>query len=519
MAHTPAGRRLAVVIHFFLWNAAVAQLSSCPDYTTYSASPHGPYTNGTYGLPYQRPVPACRTLNSNVVEQTIQTFGTIIKDPDLFRLFENTFPNTLDTAIRWQGNAVDNTAEELAFIITGDIDAMWLRDSANQVQPYMPLLANVSSNDTLASLFRGTINLQARFINIFPWCNSYQAPVESGIQRQNRSAGFTVSPPFPPYDCFTPNFELDSFAALFQVSYAYYSATGDASFFGKFQWVDAVTQILEVAKVQMEPFYDANSGDPINQTYTFQSQTNTFTGTLGNSGLGNPVKYIGMVKSPFRPSDDTSIYQFLVPSNMQFARNLDLAATIMDELSTSSAAALASEMRNMSSSISSAIEKYAVVPSPDDTSKSIYAFEVDGYGGRNLMDDANIPSLLSAPLIKYLNSSSPNYQIYTNTRDFVLCLSNPWYSQGPVISGVGSSHTSVGKAWPMALITRILTSDDDQEIYAELKQLVSTTAGLGLMHESVNSRNQSDYTRPWFGWANGLFGKFARWCSVCSKYG
>lgn len=478
-----------------------AQSASCPSYTDYSEEPHAPYSTGKYQLPYQRPPLACRTFNSTAVEQTITRMKSIIKDPDLYRLFENTFPNTLDTAIRWRGYAANNSDEELAFIITGDINAMWLRDSANQMQPYAPLLLPLgsygSNNDSLASLFRGAINLQARYIAQEPWCNSFQAPEESGIERDNRSGPYTVQPPFPPFLCFTPNFELDSLAAFFEISHDYYSATGDAAFFGKFQWIEAVQQILQVARIMMTPFYDPTTGEPLNQTYYFNSQTTSFTGTLGNEGLGNPVKYTGMIKSPFRPSDDSGIYQFLVPSNMQFAHNIGLAADIMAKLNSTQASMLAAEMRNMSTSVSAAIEKHAVVTSPDDSSKSIYAFEVDGYGGINLMDDANIPSLLAAPFFGYVNPSSPNYQTYLNTREFVLGLSDPWYGKGPVISGVGSPHTGVARPWPMALIARIFTTNDTDEIVGQLQQLVSTTDGLGLMHESINSRNESDWTRQW----------------------
>lgn len=154
---------------------------TCPDYKVYAAEHHGPYSDGPYNLSYQRPPLPCRTWNSSEVEDTIERMRDTIADPDLYRVFQNSFPNTLDTAIRWHGVASNNSDEELTFIITGDINAMWLRDSANQLQSYLPLLTANDSIDSLASLFRGCINLQSRYINTSPHCNAFQPPEEAGL--------------------------------------------------------------------------------------------------------------------------------------------------------------------------------------------------------------------------------------------------------------------------------------------------------------------------------------------------
>ena len=478
----------------WLWTVALLVVSAvaqrCPSYSSYSRQRHGPFSTGAYQLPYQRPAPACRTFNSSAVEGAIHRMQSLIKDPDLFRLFENSFPNTLDTTIAWKGFAANNSEEDLCFIITGDINAMWLRDSANQMQSYRSILN--SPEDDIASLYRGVINLQARYLNEAPYCNAFLPPPESGIAFSPNGAGYVVTPSYDKRVVFSCNFELDSFAAFLEISHDYYNATQDIDFFGKFQWIAAVQSLLGVATDMMEPTY-APDGAALGSTYTFQVSTMSFTGTLGNFGLGNPTNRTGLVRSPFRPSDDTSVFEFLIPANAMFARYLETGAEIMDLL-PNAPRGLARQMSDMAASLRAAIDQYAIVPSPSDGQTPIYAYEVDGFGGRILMDDANIPSLLSLPFLGYLDRDDP---IYQNTRHFVLSSGNPWFSRGPVISAVGGPHIRPGTAWPMASIGRILTSDDDEEIVGQLQDLVSSTDGLGLIHESINSFDQSRWTRQW----------------------
>ena len=461
-------------------------LEPCISYSSYARQVHEPLSEGKFALAYQRPPPHCRTFNSTLAEAELARVKPLIADADLARVFENTFPNTLDTAIKWRGAAANNSDEELAFVITGDIDAMWLRDSADQLQAYRSLVA--SRDDELAALFRGAINLQARYLVLEPYCNAFQAPPEAGLGTSVGSAGSTVRPPIDTSIVSTCNFELDSFAAFLQLSSDYFAATGDLAFFGKFQWVYAVQSLLSAARNMTAPTYD-DDGKRLAPPYTFNSNTRTMTATLNNVGTGNPVRRTGMVRSPFRPSDDAAVFEFLVPANMMFETQLNGTAVIMEELGEVEVAA---EMREMARGIRAGIEEFAVVEGP--AGKKIYAYEVDGFGGRNLMDDANIPSLLSAPFIGFLDRED---EVYKDTRDFVLSEHNPWFAKGPVISAVGSPHIKPGFAWPMASIMRILTSDDDTEIEQVLGELVSSTGGLGLMHESVNSYQETDWTREW----------------------
>ncbi|KAK4142705.1 uncharacterized protein C8A04DRAFT_38084 [Dichotomopilus funicola] len=512
---------------------SLASSQFCPDYSSYSQTRHEPFSSGKHALASMRPFAPCRTFNSTAVESLLVNVTKSITDPDLARLFENTFPNTLDTAIRWRGHAADNADEELAFIITGDIDAMWLRDSANQLQSYVSLLepdAAPGKPDSIASLYRGVINLQARYLLTAPFCNSFQPPVESGIAPVNNTAAVAdkVTPGYDAGEVFECKYELDSLAAFLQISVDYYESTQDVAFFERFQWLDALQTVLDTARAMQAGTY-AKDGSVNKSPYTFTRPSARATETLANDGLGSPVRETGLIRSAFRPSDDATLFQFLVPSNMLFARYLESASYIVAELAQKQGdggdngsqhshkkratvpANLADDMNTFSQELRKAITKYAVVPvttaSDNGTTsiETVYAYEVDGYGGANLMDDSNVPSLLAAPVFGYLGSIDPVYQ---RTRARLLSADeNPYFMTGTVLNSIGGPHAGPGMAWPMASVVRILGSDDDKEIVEVLRELVGSTDGLGLMHESVNSNDASKWTRQWFSWANGLFGQ------------
>ncbi|OBT81638.1 hypothetical protein VE02_09648 [Pseudogymnoascus sp. 03VT05] len=486
---------------FMVATATVSISDSCPDYLDYAKEYHAPYSAGKYNLSSQRPAPSCRTFKSQDVEDTIDRMNKTMRDPDLFQLFKNAFPNTLDTAIKWHGTA-EGSDEELTFVITGDINAMWLRDSANQMQSYLPLLKPATSSNSIASLYRGVINLQARYLLTSPYCNSFQPPVESGIPPAENGAS-TDDRVFPTYtnqSVFECKYELDSLAAFLEVSSNYYKATKDIDFFKKYKWVDAINAVLDVATTMMEPTYNQN-GSVNTSPYTFTRQTNRATETFANDGLGNPsAPNTGLIRSGFRPSDDATIYQFLIPSNMMFASYLASTAEIMSAFPGHKS--LGNRMAQMVVSLRESISKHGIVNDP--VHGRIYAFEVDGYGSRNIMDDSNVPSLLSAPFIGYVDKKN---KVYQNTRKVILSTANPYFMKGPVFNSIGGPHVGPGFGWPMASIIRILTSDDDAEIKETLRELLSTTDGLGLMHEGINSFDSSKWTRQWFSWVNGLFGQ------------
>jgi meiotically up-regulated gene 157 (Mug157) protein len=499
----PAMKTTTLLVPLF---AACSLSQSCPDYSVYSQQRHPPFSTGRYQLSSMRPAPECRTFNSSDVEDLIAGMEPVIADPDLYRLFENSYPNTLDTAIRWRGVAANNSAEELTFVITGDINAMWLRDSANQMQSYLPVLKpDESRGDSIASLYRGVINLQARYLLTSPFCNSFQAPAESGIPpaTNGAAAGDTVKPSYDPNRVFECKYELDSLAAFLEVSANYYTGTGDVDFFGRFQWVSAVQAVQSVARAMQTPTYGPD-GAVLESPYLFTRQTTRATETFANDGLANPVANgTGLVRSGFRPSDDATILQLFIPANMMFARYLEPAAEIMAKLGDRAPAGLAEEMSSFARELRRAIETYGVVPlaptpSGGTAGETVYAYEVDGFGGAVIMDDANIPSLLAAPFFGYVDKSDATYQ---RTRKRILDADtvngNPYFMRGPVISSVGGPHVGPGAAWPMADIVRIFTSDEDAEIASALQAIVSSTDGYGLIHESVNSFDAGRWTRQW----------------------
>lgn len=306
---------------------------------------------------------------------------------------------------------------------------MWLRDSANQMQSYLSVLTPSTSNDSIASLYRGVINLQTRYLLTSPYCNAFQPPVESGLDPAVNSYGATdeVTPPYTNDTVFECKYELDSLAAFLEISTDYYNATGDLNFFGAFQWIDAVEQVLDVADGLMVGTY-AENGTVNELPYTWERTTTSGTETLSNLGRGNPVNAgTGLIRSAFRPSDDATIYQLFIPANMMFASYLETTAVIMSGLDTRPD--LVTRMQSLSSSIRAGIETYGIVDDP--VHGQIYAYEIDGYGGRNVMDDANIPSLLAAPVYGYLDA---NDEIYQNTRNVVLSSGNPYFMRGPVIN-------------------------------------------------------------------------------------
>lgn len=480
----------------------------CPSYLNYCQVPHPPYTSSSLKLPFQRPTEKCRTFNSPAVETLIKELMLRLKDEDLARITENALPNTLDTTILYHSHKNPDNLE--TFVVTGDIHAEWLRDSARQLSIYQNL---TKYDPDLQNLIKGAINTQAKYINISPYCNAFHPPLNSGVSRGSTAKDDVFPRPNWQY-VFECKWEVDSLGSFLTLTREYYDNTKDISVFNSL-WFDSMSRLLIVLQRETSPTFDEN-GKVLQFFYTFKRDTNIGSETLPLAGLGNPVNFdIGLVRSAFRPSDDATIYQFFIPGNAYLQVELDHIHRILVEIKSQiidpkviheeKFDLLTSTINKFSTTIRKAIFEHGVV----NHAKwgQVFAYEIDGYGGTNFMDDANIPSLLSLPDLGFVDR---NNEIYQNTRKMILSKSgNPYYLQGAHFKGIGGPHVGIHNAWPMSLLMQIRTSDSDEEIMENLELIKITTGGLGLIHETihVNSKNGYTYTRPWFSWANSEFGK------------
>ncbi|KAJ7685841.1 Six-hairpin glycosidase-like protein [Mycena rosella] len=473
-----------------VWATTVPELQTCEDFATYSTRPEGTPSHGPLGLPYMRPAPACRTFNSSAVEKVVANLTSRMMDHDLARLFENTYPNTLDTTIKWFN-------DNLTFVVTGDIPAEWLRDSSNQFKVYLPLMAQ---DTKLQHLTRGVINLQARYITEYPYCNAFQPPPESGLPPQccSGDTGASVSPPDNLTIVWTCGYELDSLLSFLQLSRRYYEFSQDRSIFtfDNGGWFNAVENVLQVIEDQAIPTYDA--GGNVISFYNISGPNQQY---MKNDGRGPPKANTGLIGTTYRPSDDVVAFPYNIPHQAMAVVELrGLAALLQQVKLRPDLQATATKRAN---TVETALWKWGTVLTKDWG--EVFAYEVDGFGGTAIQDDANVPSLVSIPYLDFANATN---QIYANTRKMLLSpQGNPYYGFGPVIRGVSSPHIDEKHVWPMGLITEVVTGTDDADILVKLEYLKNTTTGLGLIHESVNTHDGADYTRPWFAWANSYFGE------------
>ena len=427
-------------------------------------------------FPVVRTPPSDRNFSSPAVEATIRRMKSTIKDPELAWLFENCFPNTLDTTVQFQMK--DGRPD--TFVITGDINAMWLRDSTAQVWPYLPL---IPQDETLKKLIAGVVNRQTDCILIDPYANAFN----DGPGHSEWLKDHTEMKP----ELHERKWEVDSLCYAVRLAYHYWKTAKDTSVFDE-KWLQAARFIVATFREQQR----FNGRGP----YRFGRTTSWSTDTVPGNGYGNNTKPNGLIHSIFRPSDDATQYPMLVPSNLFAVVSLRQMAEIADAVYQNPA--FATECRNFANEVEQAIKKHAIVK--HSTFGPIYAMEVDGFGNCLFQDDANVPNLLSLP---YLGAVSTSDKVYKNTRRFVLSDSNPYFFRGKAAEGVGSPHTLVNQIWPMSIIMRAMTSTNDQEIAAQLQFLKATHAGTGFMHESFDKDDAAKFTRKWFAWANTLFGE------------
>ncbi len=424
----------------------------------------------------KRVKPDVRRFNSPAVEAKIASLKAGIADPELAWLFENCYPNTLDTTVKFN----DKGPKPDTFVITGDIDAMWLRDSSAQVWPYLPLIKN---DPQLKKLILGVLNRQAKCVLIDPYANAFNEKATGSEWDSDRT---DMKP-----ELHERKWEIDSLCYPVRLAYNYWKISGDSSFFDA-SWQKAGKLILDTFTVQQRK----NGHGP----YHFQRKTEVASDTAPNGGYGNPVKPIGLICSIFRPSDDATIFPFLVPSNFFAVLSLRQLAEMFEAISHDHGTATA--CRSLATEVEAALHKYATARHP--VYGNVLAYEVDGFGNQLFMDDANVPSLLALP---YLGAISVNDPLYQNTRRMILSSSNPYFFKGKAAEGIGGPHVGMDYIWPMSIIIRALTSTSPAEVTTCLKWLKHSHAGTGFMHESFNKDNPADFTRKWFAWANTLFGE------------
>jgi hypothetical protein len=431
-------------------------------------------------FPLVRTAPADRKFTSKAVENIITEVQQHIGNKELAWMFGNCFPNTLDTTVDFEMiNGKPDT-----YVITGDIDAMWLRDSSAQVWPYIRLC---KEDKDLQQLVKGVINRQVKCVLKDPYANAFYKD-ENKVSEWKETDITDMKP-----GIHERKWEVDSLCYPIRLAHGYWQTTGDTSPFDA-EWISAMQLIIKTFKEQQR--FEGKG------PYSFQRKTAWATDGVPLSGYGYPAKPNGLICSMFRPSDDATIYPYLIPSNFFAAE----ALTNLQELCgaiKNNATQVAQDAAALAGMVKKALDEHAIIKHPEYG--NIYAYEINGYGSFNLMDDANVPSLLGLP---YLNTVKLSDPIYQNTRKYVLSLNNPFFFQGEYAEGIGGPHAGLDMIWPMSIIMRGLTSTDDKEIKYCLDTLQQTHAGTGFMHESFNKNNPENFTRKWFAWANTLFGEF-----------
>ena len=389
--------------------------------------------------------------------------------PGLWEMFRKCFLSTIETTV--QQTPGDT------FVITGDIPAMWLRDSTAQVLHYL----RFAQEPEVAAMIEGLISRQADCILRDPYANAFN-------REENSFKPYNDTPRASDW-VWERKYEIDSLCYPLWLADKYLERTGNTAFLTE-KFLKALETVLDVLRTEQN-----HSSSP----YRFQRTDCAPSDTLPWEGMGNPVSYTGMTWSGFRPSDDACKYGYLIPSNFFAVRAMEAARKLAQAAGREDLAQRALELQQ---TIREGIREYATVEHP--RFGTVYAYETDGFGNYELMDDANVPSLLSLPYLEACGADDP---IYRNTRSFVLSGSNPYYYEGALAKGIGSPHTPEGYIWHISLCVQAMTSTDDDEILSLVKMLLTTHGGTGFMHEGFDPNAPENFTRDWFAWANSMFGE------------
>ncbi|KGI79111.1 glycoside hydrolase family 125 protein [Oleiagrimonas soli] len=429
--------------------------------------------------PNRRPPPSARRFRSAAVERTLKRVKAGIGDPKLAALFENCYPNTLDTTV-FTGT-LDGKPD--TFVITGDIDAMWLRDSSAQVHPYLSL---AREDADLRRLFRGLIHRQARCIRLDPYANAFLRDADA------KPLSWAVhDTPALKHGVGERKWEIDSLCYPIRLAHGYWRATGDATPFDD-DWRAAMHQVLDTFRQQQR----LHGPGP----YRYHRPSDRASESVPRDGLGAPTRPNGMIHAAFRPSDDACVYPLNVPGNLFAAVALRQLAMMSRSLHRDTA--FADDCEAMAKQVETATHRDGRIG--DAHGHGTWAYEIDGRGHQLFMDDANVPSLLG---LSYLGVCRRDDPLYRRTRAKVWSAANPYFFHGRAAEGIGGPHEGPRMIWPMAIVMRALTSEDDAEIRQCLRWLRDTDAGTGFMHEAFDQDDPKHFTRAWFAWANTLFGE------------
>lgn len=403
------------------------------------------------------------------MKKRVKAFSEKITNDKLRRMFVKCFYNTLETT-------TENYPDGTVYVYTGDIDAMWLRDSSAQVMQYL-LFADV--DEDVCKLIKGLVARQCCFILDDPYANSFGKKIKGNFEEDECEKR--------PY-VWERKFELDSLCYPLWLATKYYAKTGDREVFdGKF--LAALDEILNVFGTEQR--HKAQS------SYYHYRPNEAPEFSVQCRGRGSDVAECGLVWSGYRPSDDPCKYGYFVPGNMFVSVVCKELLKISDKVPLSETQV--HKLTQLCGEIDSAIAQFCIYDHPKYG--KIYCYETDGLGHFNLMDDANVPSLLA---IDYLGYDADKV-VKENTRKFVLSSDNPYYYEGKCISGIGSPHTPQNYVWPISVIMQCLTTDDEKVINKNIEMLMNSDAQTDMMHEGIQKDNAEEFTRSWFAWANSLF--------------
>lgn len=404
------------------------------------------------------------------MKETIASFEETIKSDKLKRLFDNCFYNALDTTIEY----LDDGS---VYMLTGDIPAMWLRDSSASVLQYIEF---AKEDEDVFNLIKGLIKRQFFYISIDPYANSFNRDPNGHGHTQDEGER-------TPYT-WERKFEIDSLCYPIWLIYKLYKVTGRKEILD--------SEFVKTCKIIIDVFKKEQKHHELSDYYHYrEGERDGFN--IPNHGHGGDIKYTGMIWSGYRPSDDACKYGYFIPGNMFAVVALKRATELLKVIGEDDLAKVASDL---AIEVDNGIKQYGIIN--HEKYGEIYAYEVDGLGNYLLMDDANVPSLLSIPCFEYEDKNSA---IYKNTRKYCLSFDNPYYFEGKVLKGIGSPHTPKGYVWHMGIVLEALTSGNNEDVIRIIKIVMNSDNDTYYTHEGINKDDQSEFTRSWFAWSNSLF--------------